>query len=491
MESGPTIWSRFETSVRKFPDRLAVADDNYSLTYRQLHGLVLALGAWLRQAGVEGNVGIFLPNGAGFLVSFFGVLSLPATCVPLNLLLAPPELAGLIEHAQIETVLTAWPLAEKLPGTLPRVVCLEELLPELLRRASSPPPLPTAPAPDDLAAIIYTSGTMASPKGVMLKHRNLTANVAGCERVLELDESYVILGLLPTFHCFALTVTVLLPLSIGAATVQLSRFSPAALLKAAERHRASVMPAIPSIFAALARSQEAGNYDLSALEMCISGAEPLPRDVYDEFRARFGRRLVQGYGLTECSPVVAVNPPGDPRPDTVGLPLPGLEVQVWGPQGALPPGEVGQVVVRGESVMAGYYRDPEATRAAVDDEGWLRTGDLGYFEEQGHLVLCGRQKELIIVAGENVFPAEVEEVLSSHPAVTLVAVVGVKDTVRGEVPRAYVVLEPGAEATEKGLRQFCRERLAPFKVPREVVLREELPLTATGKVFKRKLLEDE
>ena len=491
VDGEPTVWSRFEVAAQRFPDNLAVVDERYRLTYRELYGLALALGGWLREAGASGNVGLLLPNGAGFFVGFLGVVSVPATCVPMNLLLTPGELARLLEHAQVETVLTARPLAERLPETLPNVVCLDELLPTLLGRAGSPAPPPSLPGADDVAAIVYTSGTSADPKGVMLSHRNFASNVAGFEQVLDLDDHHVVLGVLPTFHCFALTVTVLLPLFIGAAAVQVRKFSPAALLQAAERYRVSVLPAVPGIFAALLRWREATRYDLSALELCISGAEALPRPVSEAFAERFGRRIIQGYGLTECSPVVSVNPPHDPRPETVGLPLPGLEVEVHGPEGEVPGGEVGEVVARGPSVMVGYYRAPEATREAIDEEGWLHTGDLGYFDDQGHLVLAGRRKELIIVGGENVFPGEVEQVLSAHPAVALAAVVGVKDPLRGEVPWAYVTLEPGAEVAETELRQYCRQRLAPFKVPREVRVRESLPVGLTGKVLKRRLLEDE
>jgi len=489
-QAEPTVWSRFQDAARRFPDNLAVADERHRLTYRELHGLALALAGWLREAGVEGNVGLLLPNGTGFFVGFLAVVSIPATCVPMNLLLTLRELAQVVEHAGLETVLTARPLADRLPAEVSRVVCLDELLPTLLGRAGSPPPPPRLPGADDVAAIVYTSGTSAQPKGVMLSHRNLASNVAGCERVLELDDHYVILGVLPTFHCFALTVTVLLPLFVGAAAVQVSRFSPAALLEVAERHRASVLPAVPGIFAALSRWREATEYDLSALDLCISGAEPLPRAVFDAFEARFGRRIIQGYGMTECSPVVSVNPPHDPRPGTVGPPLPGLEVEVRRVKGVASTGEVGEVVARGPSVMVGYFGEPEATGEAIDEEGWLHTGDLGYFDEQGHLVLCGRKKELIIVGGENVFPGEVEEILATHPAVALAAVVGVADPLRGEVPRAYVTLEPGAEVTEAELRRHCRQRLASFKVPREVTFRESLPVGLTGKVLKRRLLEN-
>lgn len=491
MQGGTTVWSRFEAAARRFPEHLAVADDRSTLTYRELHRLSLALGDYLRRAGAQGNVGILLPNGAGFFLAFLGTVSVPATCVPLNLLLTPGELARVIAHAQVETVLTARPLAERLPGGLPRVLCLEDLMPGLLSRAAEPPPIPSPPTPEDTAALIYTSGTTGEPKGVMLSHRNLTANVAGCERVLELDEHYVVLGVLPTSHCFALTVTVLLPLFVGASAVQVRGFSPAGLLGAAERHRVSVLPAVPGIFAALARWPQAADYDLSALEICICGAEPLPRAVFDAFAERFARPLIQGYGLTECSPVVSVNPPSAPRPETVGPPLPGLQVKVLGPQGEAGPGEVGEVVARGPSVMVGYYRDPQATREAIDPQGWLHTGDLGYFDDQGHLLLCGRKKELIIVGGENVFPGEVESVLTAHPAVSLAAVVGRQDPRHGEVPRAYLTLAPGASLGEAELRRYCRQRLAPFKVPREFCFRESLPLGPTGKVLKRKLLEDE
>jgi long-chain acyl-CoA synthetase len=502
-----------------------VADERFQLTYRELHGLALACGEWLRQNKVAGNIGLLLPNGADFFVALLGVDVVPATCVPLNPLLTTPELGRLLSHAQVETVLTVKLLADRLPAAVARVVSLEDIMPTLLARAPRAPAPALLPEPEDIAAVIYTSGTSAEPKGVMLSHRNLTANVTACVQALALDDHYVVLGVLPTSHCFALTVTVLLPLLVGAAAVAVGRFSPAAVLQAAERHRASVLPAVPGIFATLAHARERATYDVSALELCISGGEPLPRTVYDEFQEQFALRLVQGYGLTECSPVVAVNPPADPRPETVGPPLPGLHVEVrgtgtpgaqgvwgrrlppavgvtgrqaaargaeplWGGEGALPVGGVGEVAVRGESVMVGYYRDPEATREVIDEEGWLHTGDLGRFDERGHLLLCGRKKELIIIGGENVFPGEVEAVLSSHPAVSLSAVVGVKDPLHGEVPKAYVVLNPGMRVTPAELRQFCRTQLAPFKVPREISIRESLPLTPTGKVLKRRLVAD-
>jgi len=485
-----TVWSRFQDSVQRFPTNLAVADDRLSLDYQELYALSLAVAGHLRQLGAEGNVGILLPNGVGFFASFFGITGVPATAVPLNLLLRPQELADIIEHAQLDTVLTARALADRLPGNLKHVVCLDELLPRLLERAGSASPSEHQPVAEDLAAIIYTSGTTGTPKGVMLSHRNLVSNVMGCERVLELDERYVVLGVLPTFHCFALTVTVLLPMFVGAKAIQLSRFAPAAVLRTLEEYGVSVMPAVPSIFGSLARSPEASDYDLSALEICISGAEPLPHEVYEAFHRAFGRRLVQGYGLTECSPVVAVNPPFDPRPETVGPPLPGLEVEVRGPEGKLPAGEVGEVVVRGDSVMVGYFRDPEGTRAVLDEDGWFRTGDLGYFDDRAHLVLCGRKKELIIVGGENVFPGEVEAALRVHPEVAVAAVVGVADAVRGEVPRAYVVLEKGASVTPAGLRRFALQSLAPYKVPREIIVEDELPMSPTGKVLKRELARE-
>jgi len=245
------------------------------------------------------------------------------------------------------------------------------------------------------------------------------------------------------------------------------------------------------MYRVLNRSQGQKARDASSLACAISGGEPLPAEVRDRFKELFGLELLEGYGLTEASPVVSVNPSGASRPGTVGPPIPGVEVRVIGEDGAeLARGQTGEICVRGPIVMKGYHNRPEETAEILDPDGWLRTGDMGRLDEEGYICITGRKKEMMIVGGENVYPAEIEDVLSRHPAVADVGVIGVKDERRGEAPKAFVVLAEGAKATEGELQAFCREKLPTYKVPRSIAFRDELPKAPTGKVLRRMLREE-
>jgi long-chain acyl-CoA synthetase len=247
-----------------------------------------------------------------------------------------------------------------------------------------------------------------------------------------------------------------------------------------------VFTAVPSMFSLLAKSP--GEERLDRLRVAVSGGAPLPASIHQAFLRRFGVNITEGYGLTEASPVVCSNRPRNNRPGTIGLPLPGVEVQVWDDQDQpLPPGEPGELVTRGPHVMAGYYRNPEATAAAIHPEGWLRTGDMAIIDEAGYVRIVGRKKELIISSGMNIYPFEIEEVLTSHPKVAEAAVIGVADALRGEVPKAFVVLHEGQRIDPGELRQLCRERLAEYKIPRQIELIDALPRTPTGKIQKKSL----
>jgi long-chain acyl-CoA synthetase len=388
-----------------------------------------------------------------------------------------------VDHAELDLVLTSPELAGRLPTGV-RAVRVEELL------APGGPAAPEVPAAgaEDLAVLLYTSGSTGRPKGVRLSHRNLLHNAAGSALAAGFGPDDVVLGALPPFHTFALTTTVLAPLLAGAAVIALPHFHPEAALDAAAEGRASVILGVPGMFRLLARAQRHRPRELGRLRLAVSGGEKLPAQVREEFATAFAQELHEGYGLTECSPVISLNRPGANRPGTVGTPLEGLEVRIAGADGAaVAAGADGEVRVRGASVMCGYHRDERATRAVLEPDGWLCTGDLGNLSADGYLAITGRIKELIIVGGENVAPGEVEAALAEHAAVAECAVLGAPDGGRGEQVVAHVVLRPGAAASETELRAHCRGRLAGYKVPRRVRLAAELPRLPTGKVDRRAL----
>jgi long-chain acyl-CoA synthetase len=271
----------------------------------------------------------------------------------------------------------------------------------------------------------------------------------------------------------------------------LERFSPDGALEAIEKHLCTIFPAVPTMFAAILHFPLPREYDLSSLRVCVSGGAPMPVAVMEAFEKRFNVVILEGDGPTECSPVTAVNPlKGVRKPGSIGLPIPGVEMKIFDDNDKeVPVGDLGEIVVRGENVMLGYYNQPEATAEAMRS-GWYHTGDIGKVDEDGYFYIVDRKKDMIIVGGLNVYPREVEEVLHTHPAVAEAAVVGEYDELRGEEPVAYVVLKPGAEATEREIIRYCRERLANFKVPRRVIFRESLPKSATGKILKRLLRKE-
>jgi long-chain acyl-CoA synthetase len=335
------------------------------------------------------------------------------------------------------------------------------------------------------ALYLYTSGTTGRPKGVILTHRNLLHNVDSCAKAGEFDARDAFLCLLPFFHTYAITGTILLPLLNGCSMVLVDRFHPHKVLKLIEEHRISVFLAIPSMYRVLAMSE--GGFNVSSVRFPISGGEPLPIAVAEAFERRFGVHICEGYGQTEAAPVVTLNLPGKRKLGTVGLPLPGIEIEIWDDaKNPLPLETIGEIMVRGENVMEGYYHQPDETAKTITKD-WLHTGDLGKLDAEGFVTITGRKKDLIISAGENIYPREIEEVLATHPKVKEVAVIGVKDESRGEVPKAFLLLHEGMAVEDKELRAFCREKLAGYKVPKHFEVLADLPRTPTGKVLKRLL----
>lgn len=433
------------------------------------------------------TVGIMLPSGGAFPMAALAAWITGRVVVPLNYLLKPEELQYVIDDCETDLLLTAGPMLEFI-GATPRVESIVRLE-QMNFRGFPEPRWPSGASPDDLALLLYTSGTSGRPKGVMLSHGNITANINQCIRFANFTSRDVVMGVLPQFHSFGFTVLTMLPLTVGARAIFTARFVPAKIVKHCREHRATAIVAIPSMYNALLNVKDASPDDFASLRFIVSGGEPLPEAVAAGFRERFGRRINEGYGLTETSPVTNWCPPEEDVPHSVGPPLPGVEERIvdWETGRSLPPNRDGEVRIKGPNVMRGYFKLPAETAAAFDEEGWFRTGDIGRLDERGFLFITGRLKEMIIVGGENVFPREIEEVLDKHPSVNASAVIGVRDDVRGELPWAFVEMKEGQVFEESALRTWCRERLAGYKVPREIRAVEKLPRNPTGKIMRREL----
>lgn len=478
-------------AARRHPEHLAAADQTRRLNYGQLTTLAKALRRLVLAETQCERVGILLPGSVGGMGTILGILWAGRTVIPLNCLLGPGELARVIADARIDLVITTRQLRELLTETHVRAIFLEEIhlkrrfIWEKLRRTPEPPDV----QPDDLAAIVYTSGTTGEPKGVCLSYENLLSNSRAAIEHLQITPEHHLLGVLPPFHAFGLTVLKVLPVVLGASVTFIPRFSPLVAHQTIAQEGITILIAVPSMYAAISRLKSIDRAAFQRIHIAVSGGEPLPRNIYDQMLERTGVRLMEGYGLTETSPVISCDLPWAHQPGTVGQTLPGVEVQVRDENGVvLPAGAEGELFVRGPLVMKGYFHRPEETAAVIDPAGWFRTGDIVRISEDGHIAITGRAKDLIIVGGDNVYPREVEAVLEQHPAVADVAVLGQPDGSRGEVVVAFIALAEGAETTDtESLRAFCRDKLAGFKVPRRIHIHDELPRGPTGKVLKREL----
>ncbi len=418
------------------------------------------------------------------------------TVVPLNYLLKPDELQYVIDDCGTDIVLTAEPLLEHMRsvgGRDPRVANLVRLDSMTFRGVPDvrwPSLRGVGDTADDLALLLYTSGTSGKPKGVMLSHRNLASNIRQCVDWVRFTRHDTLLGVLPQFHSFGMTVLTLLPMTLGCRVVYSARFVPANIVRLLREHRPTALVAIPSMYNALLAVKDAGPDDFTSLRFVVSGGEPLSEPVARAFRDRFNVTINEGYGLTETSPVTNWCRPHEYRPRSVGKPLPNVIERIVDPAtGAdLPPGQDGEVWIAGPNIMQGYLHLARETASALTPDGFLRTGDMGRFDADGHLYITGRIKEMIIVGGENVFPREIEEVLDAHPSVKASGVVGHRDDLRGETPVAFIELKEGAAPPpESELRTWCRARLAGYKVPTGIRVMAELPKGPTGKVLRREL----
>jgi long-chain acyl-CoA synthetase len=477
----------FAHAARK-PQEIAVIDDRGQYTHQQLAAMSAGLGIYLSIQTRQPTVGLLLPSGAGFVASFFGTLIAGKSAVPINFLLGDQEIAHVIADSGIDTVVTIPQLAFRLKEARLNIVDFAQLPPT--PPAALTPRLP-APHANDLAALVYTSGTSGMPKGVELTYGNIQSTVDAAIEQLDLRGGHRFLGVVPPFHVLGLTATVVAPIMLGAPVVYLARFSAVGALTAIRDHKLTVGVAVPSMYDALLHLKSATAEDFRPIHALLSGGEPLSEAIRQAFEDRFGVPLLEGYGLTETCGPITINAPNAQRHGSVGRLVPGVQVRFVDDQGTnIPDGQVGEIWLKGPMIMRGYHNLPDETVATLTGDGYLRTGDLGRMDADGYLYITGRKKELIIVAGEKASPREIEDVIMRHPDVADAAVVGRKDASRGEVVVAFVAIREGHTARPESVRDFCREQGLPqWKCPREVHIVRELPRSPTGKVLKRVLAE--
>lgn len=472
--------------ARSTPNAVAIADDRGETTYGQLAAAAAGLGMYLSAQTRQPRVGILLPASAGFVASFYGTLLAGKTVVPINFLLGDREVAHVIKDSGVDTVVTIPQLAGRLANQPIKIVDITALPPT--PAGAIEPKLPDR-AVDDVAVVMYTSGTSGLPKGAMLTYGNLHFDTLNSIEAIQLKHEHVFLGVVPLFHALGMMASMLVPVQLGAKAVYLSRFSPVAAVKAIRDHKVSFMFGVPSMYGAIANMKSATADDFKDMYAVISGGEPLSASLREAFKAKFNQPILEGYGLTETSPCIAFNTPMANKPGSVGKPVPGAEFRIADENGQpVPRGQTGEIWVKGPMVMKGYFNLPDVTAQVLTPDGFFKTGDLGRIDEDGFLFITGRKKDMIIVAGEKVFPREVEEVLMKHPNVAEAACVGKKDESRGEVVVAFIQPKPEGEVTVEGLKDLCRLATLPnWKIPREFHFVDDLPRSPTGKVLKREL----
>lgn len=475
------------SSFLRRPNRVFIVDDCRAYRGKELLVAGMHLADIVEQRSSSPRVGLLIPTSGVMGAACYGVWLAGRTAVPLNYLLDEPTLNYIVQDSGCDLILASRQLVEHI-GFVPkckRVIYLEDLN---FRKAPSPR-APKATAPSDLAVVLYTSGTSGKPKGVMLSHKNLLSNAMQMHEHIGVRSDDVFLGVLPQFHSFGLTGLTIVPMLFGCKVVYSARFMPKKIIELMREHRPSIYLAIPSMYNALLTVKGAGPEDVESLRLIISGGEPLPADVRERFMEKFGKPIVEGYGLTETAPVTHVLLPEDQRAGTVGRPVPRLEQVVVDPasERVLPTNTDGELRMRGPNIMQGYLGLEQESAAAFDDKGFFKTGDMAQIDDEGFLKITGRIKEMMIVGGENVFPREIEEVLNAHPSVHDSGVIGQMDPMRGEVPIAFVEASEDATPDPDELIRWCRERLPGYKVPRRVVVIEALPRNATGKIMRRLL----
>ncbi len=483
------------TTAKEHGDRPAVRLDDLVLTYDQLLDGARRVTALLKAKGVGpgDRVGLVLPNVPPFPVLFYGALAAGAVVVPMNPLLKAREVQYYLEDSGASVVF-AWEAMADEAGKAAATVGIDCVPVEAdgfleLLAAHEPDDEVVDREDDDTVVLLYTSGTTGKPKGAELTHANLSTNAAtSAETLVELSPEDVVMGCLPLFHCFGLTCGLNAAVLAGACLTLIPRFDAGKALEVIGRDRVTVFEGVPTMYAGMLHAPDAASYDVSSLRTCISGGAAMPVEVMKSFEETFGCIVLEGYGLSETSPVASFNQPDlERKPGSIGVPVRGVEMKLVDDEGNdVEQGEVGEIAIRGENIMKGYWGREDATREAIRD-GWFLSGDMAKQDEDGYFFIVDRKKDLIIRGGYNVYPREVEEALYEHESVAEVAVVAIPHDDLGEEVGAAVALKPGEKVGEDELREFAKERLAAYKYPRHLWIVEELPKGPTGKILRREV----
>ncbi len=482
-------------TARRHGERPALRLDDTVVSHAELDEASARVAALLAEKGVApgDRVGVMLPNVHYFPIVYYGVLRAGGVVVPMNVLLKGREVAFYLRDPEAK-VLFAWhevaEAAEKgaeetgaelvsvAPGDFEELLAGVEPDRELTERAGQ-----------DTAVILYTSGTTGTPKGAELTHENLRENAAvAAETVVEASEEDVILGALPLFHSFGQTCCMNVAVYVGGCLTFIPRFDPAKALEIIQRDGVTVFAGVPTMYTAMLNVEDSDKYDASSLRVCFSGGAAMPVEIMRGFEEAFQTKVLEGYGLSETSPVASFNhPDAERKPGSIGTPIKGVEMKVVSEEGEdVPQGEVGEIAIRGHNVMKGYWKGEDATKEVMTD-GWFSTGDLAYVDEDGYFFIVDRKKDMIIRGGYNVYPREIEEVLYEHPAVSEAAVIGVPHPEMGEEVAAAVALKPGLQVGADELREYVKGEVASYKYPRTVWFVNELPKGPTGKILKREI----
>lgn len=523
-------------TAKEFPEKIAVHFMGKEMSYRQLYESANKVAAYLQSLGIQKDdrVAIMLPNMPAAVISYFGVLIAGGIVVQTNPLYTERELEYQLKDSGAKAIIGLDLLYPRISKVKPQtkvehiiVTAIKDFLPfpknliypfiqkkqngivvnvkhegnnhllvEILKQPQRNLTVHEYDFHEDLALLQYTGGTTGFPKGVMITHKNLVSNAAMCAAWLYKSKpgKEVVLGVLPFFHVYGMTTVMILSVLQAQKMVLIPKFDVNTILKAIEKQRPTLFPGAPTMYIGLLNHPDLMKYDLSSIDACISGSAPLPVEVQQKFEEVTGGKLVEGYGLTEASPVTHANFLWDKKrvSGSIGVPYPDTDAQILSLETGepLPQGEIGELVVKGPQIMKGYWNRPEETEEVLRD-GWLFTGDLGYMDEEGYFYIVDRKKDMIIAGGFNIYPREVEEILYEHPAVLEAAVAGIPDEYRGETVKAYIVVKEGHNVSEKELNEFARKHLAAYKVPRYYEFRKELPKTAIGKVLRRTLIEEE
>ena len=502
-----TIATLIEQVVAEHGRRKCLIYENTTYTYNRLSQKINQTARGLHKLGVTkgSRIGLFLSNCPEYIFAYFGIIKLGGINVPINTFLSSNEVQFILNDCEISVIITDNELYKILEPILSQLHYLKHLIVvgddipgavsfKNFEKESTEGPSWEMPSQEDVAAIHYTSGTTGIPKGAMLSHKNLLAAIDSNTDIIKVSHRDKIIVFLPMFHVFTFVVCILATFSRGTRIILLGSIRPFKRIgKAIMRHRVSVLVGVPPVFNALANMKVPWFFRfINPIRVCVSGGAPLTVEVFKKFQDKFGIPLLEGYGLSETTGGICVNPlEGPQKPLSIGPPIKGVAIKILDEDDIeLGVNEVGELLVKADNVMVGYYNQPEETAQVLQD-GWLHTGDMAKIDKDGYIYIVDRKKDMLIVRGMNVYPREVEEVLCTHPKVEECAVIGVPDQQRGEVPKAIITLKENMPATEKEFRKFCHEKIAMYKNPKYFEFRKTLPKTATGKIRKDLLKQEE